>query len=126
MLFCKMGSHKHTKFCRPKLEDLQYALKEDSIKKRFLIGNATPYRRGYVSVWDVPKKDFHLVNARTVDVVEDAELIKDVVLEDNNVIYSRLRNGFKDENDIAVIVTKNFWMSSVTPKTPILFIFHLQ
>lgn len=91
-----------------KLEDLQYELKEDSIKNRFLIGNATPYRRGYVSVWDVSKKSFQLANARTVDVGEDAELIKGVVLKDNNVIHGQPSLGFKDENDMAVIVTKNF------------------
>lgn len=91
-----------------KLEELQYQLKEDSIKKRFLIGNATPYRRGYVSVWDVSKKSFQLANARTVDVVEDADLIKGVILEDKNVIHGKLNTGFKGENDMAVIVTKNF------------------
>lgn len=91
-----------------KLEDLQYDLKQDSIKKRFFINNATPYRRGYVSVWDLSKNSFQLANARTVDVEEDAELIKGVILKPSNVIHGKLNNGFKDERDMGVIVTKNF------------------
>ena len=71
-----MGSINIPSSTGQKLEDLQYALKEDSIKKRFLIGNATPYRRVTFLYGMFLRKDFHLVNARTVDVVEDAELKK--------------------------------------------------
>jgi len=90
------------------LKYLQSDLMDEDIKSKFLLNNATPYKKSPLRVLDAAKHTFNYVPARSVDVEEDAGLINEVVLEKGNVIHSKISSGFKDANDIGVIVTSNF------------------
>lgn len=91
-----------------KLLELEEDLRDESVQKRYLINKATPYVKTPLRVWDVAIKKFNYSISRSIDVNEDKKLINDFILEKDNIIKSKLSNGFKDDNDIGVIVQKDF------------------
>ncbi len=90
------------------LNNLVDDLGNEELKNKYFIKKATPYRRSPVRVWDPSKKNFLYALSRTVDVLEDGELIRGNILKKDNIVRGKLVSGFRDERDIGVIVTQKF------------------
>ncbi|MCW3092362.1 MAG: macrolide transporter permease/ATP-binding protein MacB [Ferruginibacter sp.] len=86
------------------LEDLNSPVN----KIRFHLKQSTPYVRHPLRVLDPVTGKFNYAISRSVNVDEDAELLSGFILDKGNVINGKIRSGFKNENDIGVIVTRNF------------------
>ncbi|MEO6548443.1 MAG: ATP-binding cassette domain-containing protein [Ferruginibacter sp.] len=86
------------------IDDLNSALN----KKKFHLKESTPYVRHPLRVLDPVTGKFNYVISRSINVDEDAELLSGFILDKDNIIHGKIKAGFKNENDIGVIVTRNF------------------
>jgi len=92
-------------------EDFTKELKKDlnnrNLKEQYKYQNVTMYAESPMFALKPSINDYYRVKARSVDVANDSKLIKEDILSEKNVIVGK-KGGFKNENDIAVIVTQRF------------------
>ena len=94
------------------LKTLEKKLSNEDIKQKYFFDNTSLYKEYATFVWRPAqvgeydnRGEFRNIFGRTVDVVRDAKLLNEYVLNDKNIIHG-LKTGFKKQDEPAVIVTE--------------------
>lgn len=90
-----------------KLGNIKKAIKDPSNKKLYNYDRVSEYHKNYESFYDRKKEDALTAKGRTVEIDLDNKFLAEDVLNDENLIRGS-KQGFRSENDIALIVTDEF------------------
>ncbi|HRH49198.1 MAG TPA: ATP-binding cassette domain-containing protein [Panacibacter sp.] len=77
------------------------------IKNEFFIQNLTLYKESAVAIYDYKDNNIYAIKSRSVNLDEDSRLLSEFVLNDKNIVKGR-KEGFRNQKDIGLIVTKSF------------------
>ena len=82
-------------------------LNESGNKERFKYNKVTPYKENIFTVFNPTTQEKQAIKGRTVDLINDAKMLKEFVLSDKNLITENSQ-GFESEKDLSIIVTQKF------------------